>query len=84
MKEHRHIAFNKARLKARQAKKARNRETKRRSGKKNNYRKPPAPRQKKAATCSEESQRIKLPGLQMSGIHWIILVMLMKMVGSVG
>jgi len=53
--EHRHIAFNKARLKARQAKKARNRETKRRSGKKNNYRKPPAPRQKKAATCSEES-----------------------------
>jgi len=31
--EHRHIAFNKARLKARQAKKARNRETKRRSGK---------------------------------------------------
>jgi hypothetical protein len=39
--EHRQIPFDEGRLKARQVKKARKRETKRRLGKKNNYRKPP-------------------------------------------
>ena len=39
--EHRHITFNEARLKARQAKKACKQETKRRSGKKNYYWKTP-------------------------------------------
>jgi len=50
--QHRNIPFNEGRLKARQAKKARRRETKRRTGKKNNYRKPPV---KRAIPISEES-----------------------------
>ena len=51
--EHRLIPFNKGKLKARQVKKAHKRETKRRSGKKNNYRKPP---QKGPATLEEVHQ----------------------------
>jgi hypothetical protein len=53
--QHRNIPFNEGRLKARQAKKARKRETKRRTGKKNNYRKPPVKRQKVPIAISEES-----------------------------
>ena len=51
--EHRQIPFDEGRLKARQVKKARKRETKRRSGKKNNYRKPP---QKGPAALEEVHQ----------------------------
>ncbi|KIM76118.1 hypothetical protein PILCRDRAFT_91756 [Piloderma croceum F 1598] len=53
--EHRHIPFNEARLKARKVKKARKQETKRRSGNKNNYRKPPIKKQTKVVTPSDES-----------------------------
>ena len=53
--QHRNIPFNEGRLKARQAKKARRRETKRRTGKKNNYRKPPVKRAKIPVPISEES-----------------------------
>jgi hypothetical protein len=56
---HRQIPFIEGRLKARQVKKARKRETKRRSGKKNNYRKPPIRRKKQASSTpiSDESLR---------------------------
>jgi hypothetical protein len=53
--QHRSIPFNEGRLKARQAKKAQKRETKRRTGKKNNYRKLPVKRQKTLILISEES-----------------------------
>ena len=53
--QHRNIPFNEGRLKARQVKKARKRETKRRTGKKNNYRKPPVKKQKTPVPISEES-----------------------------
>jgi len=53
--QHRNIPFNEGRLKARQAKKAQRRETKRRTGKKNNYRKPPVKRAKIPVPISEES-----------------------------
>ena len=54
--EHRQIPFNEGRLKARQVKKARKRETKRRSGKKNNYRKPP--QKKKGPASSEQVHQV--------------------------
>jgi hypothetical protein len=57
--QHRNIPFNEGRLKARQAKKARKRETKRRTGKQNNYRKPPVKRQKTPIPISEESDSQK-------------------------
>ena len=50
--QHRNIPFNEGRLKARQAKKARRRETKRRTGK---NRKPPVKRAKIPVPISEES-----------------------------
>ena len=53
--QHRNIQFNEGRLKARQVKKARKRETKRRTGKKNNYRKLPVKKQKTPILISEES-----------------------------
>jgi hypothetical protein len=55
--QHRQIPFIEGRLKARQVKKARKRETKRRSGKKNNYRKPPIRWKKQASSTliSDES-----------------------------
>ena len=56
--EHRQIPFNEGRLKARQVKKAHKRETKRRSGKKNNYRKPPQ-RKKGPATSEEVHQDVR-------------------------
>ena len=52
--QHRNIPFNEGRLKARQVQKARRRETKRRTGKKNNYRKPPVKRQKAPFPLSED------------------------------
>ena len=47
--QHRQIPFDEGRIKARRVRKARNRETKRRTGKRNNYRKPPI-RQKRQAS----------------------------------
>ena len=52
--EHRNIPFDEGRLKARQVKKAHKRETKRRSGKKNNYRKPPVRKQPKPKSLALE------------------------------
>ena len=53
--EHRNIPFKEGRLKARQVKKSRTRETKRRSGKKNNDRKPPTKRKKSPVNVLDES-----------------------------
>ena len=53
--EHRNIPFKEGRLKARQVKKSCTRETKRRSGKKNNYRKPPTKIKKSPDNVSDES-----------------------------
>jgi hypothetical protein len=53
--QHRNIPVNEGRLKTRQMRKARKCEVKRRSGKKNNYRKPPVKRQKTTEPPSEES-----------------------------
>ena len=53
--EHRNIPFDEGRLKAMQVKKAHKRETKRRSGKKNNYRKPPVSKQKSPVLELDES-----------------------------
>jgi hypothetical protein len=59
--EHRHIPFNEGRLKARKVKKARKRETKRRSGKMNNFRKPPIRKQKSPVMEPEESPSEEVP-----------------------
>jgi hypothetical protein len=59
--EHRNVPFDEGRLKARQVKKARNRETKRRSGKKNNYRKPPIRKQKSPVLELDESPSEESP-----------------------
>ena len=59
--EHRNILFDEGRLKARQVKKARKRETKRRSGKKNNYRKPPVRKQKSPVLELDESLSDEAP-----------------------
>ena len=53
--QHRNIPFNEGRLKTRRVRKACKREVKRRSGKKNNYRKPPVKRQKSPEPPSKES-----------------------------
>jgi hypothetical protein len=57
--QHRNVPFDEGRLKARQVKKARKRETKRRSGKKNNYRKPPVKMRQESPISSsgEEADR---------------------------
>ena len=54
-KQHRNIPFNEGRLKTRQMRKACEYEVKRRSRKKNNYRKPPVKRQKSSEPPSKES-----------------------------
>jgi hypothetical protein len=54
--QHRQIPFDEGRLKARQMKKARKRETKRRSGKKNNYRKPPIKHKKKVSSTQPSDE----------------------------
>jgi len=90
--------FQQGQAEARQAKRLETERTKRSRVKKNNYRKPPAPRPKKAAPCSEESSEDQVARSsdewdpldhtgnvdEDDGISWMIRVWMLMKSGSAG